>query len=44
MRTKDQTYITVEHFHFSSMAHIWSIDFWSEMSSLFGSQIYVLVL
>lgn len=39
-----KTYITVYYFHFSGMAHVWRVRCWSEMSSLLGSQICVLVL
>lgn len=43
-RGRGTTYITLDHFHFSSMAHVWSFNFLSEVSSLLSSQISVLVL
>lgn len=39
-----RTYVTVDYFHSSSKAHVWSVRFWSEMCSLLCSQICVLVL
>lgn len=39
-----ETYITVDHFHLSSMAHAWSFHFWGEMGSFFISKVCVLEL